>query len=143
MSVDIRQAVVAWVFDSDGRVLLIRENYGGHRYGPPGGAVESGESPHDAICREVEEETCASFRPQGLVGVYHFVYPGGRLTPWLGFAFAGEVGGEVRLPASGEIAEVGWFDPRSLPGPVTNLLLHGLPDAIASRRGIYRRVELE
>jgi 8-oxo-dGTP pyrophosphatase MutT (NUDIX family) len=46
----------AIIFDEDSRVLLIREGYGAHRYGPPGGAVEPGETPRAAAARETREE---------------------------------------------------------------------------------------
>ena len=49
------QVVAAWIFDEHGRVLLIRENYDRRRYGPPGGKVEPGESPREAVVREVRK----------------------------------------------------------------------------------------
>lgn len=61
---ELRQAAAAWVFDGEGRLLLIRENYDRRRYGPPGGAVEPGESPLEAVVREFAEETGAAFEPE-------------------------------------------------------------------------------
>jgi hypothetical protein len=47
------------------------------------------------------------------------------------------------VPASDEIAEIGWFDPRDLPRPTTNLLRHALADALSDARGVIRAIELE
>ena len=140
---ELRQAAAAWVFDESGRVLLIKENYDRRRYGPPGRAVEQGESPVEAVCREVAEETEATFEPSGLIGLYHFVYASGQLDPWLGYCFAGQVIVAPAVPTTGEIAEVGWFDPENLPSPTTNLVKHALADARADARGIIRLIELE
>lgn len=140
---ELRQAASAWVFDPQGRILLIKENYDRRRYGPPGGAVEPGESPVEAARREFAEETTASFEPTALIGLYHFVYASGGTEPWLGYCFAGRVVGAPALPTTGEIAEVGWFDLENLPSPTTNLLKHALADARSEARGIVRLVELE
>lgn len=143
MDASLPQAAAAWVFDEDGRILLVRENYDRHRWGPPGGAVEAGEAPFEAVRREFEEETCAIFEPAALIGLYHFTYPSGRMEPWLGFCFAGEVTGMPALPSSGEIADIGWFPPDELPSPITNLLKHVLPEARAQARGVCRAIEAD
>src|SRR4029434_6323436 len=50
-----RRAVYAVIPNSDGRVAAVR--YRGHLF-LPGGGIEAGESPEQALVREVEEE-CA------------------------------------------------------------------------------------
>jgi ADP-ribose pyrophosphatase YjhB (NUDIX family) len=136
------QAASAWVFDPRGRILLIKENYDRRRYGPPGGAVEEGESPAEAVRREFLEETGAAFEPTGLIGLYHFTYLSGVREPWLGYCFAGHVLGTPTLVTSGEIADIGWFEPESLPEPTTNLLKHAIADACGDVRGVVRAIEL-
>ncbi len=126
--------VAAFIFDEAGRLLLIKENYGQRRYGPPGGRMEAGESPQQAVIREVEEEIEAKARVINLIGIYYFAW-----EPWLAFAFRCEiVSGTPMVPATGEIAEVVWLDPQDLPSPQTNLLPRVLPDALSGMCGVVR-----
>ncbi len=126
--------VAAFIFDAAGRLLLIRENYGRHRYGPPGGRVEAGESPQQAVLREVREETGLEVRVQRLIGLYYFAD-----EPWLAFAFRCAIErGEPAVPDTGEIAEVGWFDLRDLPAPLTSLAPRAIPDAAGGEYGMVR-----
>ena len=48
--------VFAAIFDERGRILCVRTNYALKGWTTPGGRVESGESPLDALTREVREE---------------------------------------------------------------------------------------
>jgi mutator protein MutT len=65
------EAAGAAVFADDGRlVLLIKENYDRRRWGFPGGAVEPGETPEQAVVRETREETGVEVRVDALVGSY-------------------------------------------------------------------------
>ncbi len=62
--------VGAVVHDDRGRLLLVRRGRDPHRgrWSLPGGRVEEGESPEQAIEREVREETGLSVRAGGPVG---------------------------------------------------------------------------
>jgi ADP-ribose pyrophosphatase YjhB (NUDIX family) len=62
-------SVAGIVVDDRGRALLIqrRDN---HRWEPPGGVLELGESIHDGLRREVREETGLEVEPLMLTGVY-------------------------------------------------------------------------
>lgn len=59
----------AAIFDSEGKILLIRRKDNG-RWAMPGGAADVGEPPSAVAVREAREETGLRVRPQGLVGVY-------------------------------------------------------------------------
>jgi len=54
----IREAVRALVLDPDDRVLMVRFEFpdAGTRWALPGGGIEPGESPTDALRRELDEE---------------------------------------------------------------------------------------
>ncbi|MDE5860361.1 MAG: NUDIX hydrolase [Oscillospiraceae bacterium] len=62
---------VAGAVIRDGRVLLVRHTYGAGkgRLIIPGGYVKIGESPQDAVVREVFEETGVTVRPDKLAGI--------------------------------------------------------------------------
>jgi 8-oxo-dGTP pyrophosphatase MutT (NUDIX family) len=57
------------VFDPDDRVLMVRHADRGV-WVAPGGAVDPGETPQDAVVREVWEETGLWVEPTGLCGVF-------------------------------------------------------------------------
>lgn len=126
--------VAAFVFDDEGRVLLMRENYGQRRYGPPGGRVEADETPQQAVVREVREETGLDVIVEHLVGMRSFT--GWTGESGLGLFFRCRVlSGEPRMRDPGEIAELGWFDPEDHPSPFTNAEPL-LPHAARGDRGV-------
>lgn len=127
------QGAAAAIVDSHGRLLLVKENYERRRYSFPGGAVEDGESTLEAVVRETLEEAGVRVEIDHLVGVYRLV---DGLTVSL-FRCA-VVDGEPSQPVTGEIAEVGWFAPRDIPEPRSNVLHHALEDVVAGRRGVVR-----
>jgi len=138
----IHTAAAAFVIDAERRVLLVKANYGLRRWGPPGGAVDPGEAPAEAVVREAAEETGGTFSIHALLGLYHFVYGAGDRAPWLGFAFVGSMSGKLAVQDPGEIADIGWFALDDLPQPLSNFARIALPDASASPRGLVRRVQL-
>ncbi len=62
---------VAGVVLREGKVLLVRHTYGVRRgqLVIPGGYVLEGESPEDAVRRELMEETGVSVEPEGVIGI--------------------------------------------------------------------------
>jgi 8-oxo-dGTP pyrophosphatase MutT (NUDIX family) len=75
------------VYDDAGRVLLVYENHGGG-WAEPGGAIEPGEAPCDAVVREVWEETGLWVEPIALRGVFsgdpmRVRYPNGDLVEYM------------------------------------------------------------
>jgi ADP-ribose pyrophosphatase YjhB (NUDIX family) len=130
-----KQTCAALIFDDQDRILLVRENYGRRRYGPPAGAVEADETPQEAVIREVMEETCLAVRVTRLVALYHSRSKSSR---WLTFWFRCEIErGEPRLPESGEIAEIGWYDSKELPRPLTHSA-RVITDGIPGEYGVVR-----
>ncbi|HEY4087711.1 MAG TPA: (deoxy)nucleoside triphosphate pyrophosphohydrolase [Bryobacteraceae bacterium] len=87
--------VVAGIMEKEGRILICRRRADqphALKWEFPGGKVESGESPEDALRRELQEELgIESARPAELTR-YTFAYPGKnpilliflRVTAWQG-----------------------------------------------------------
>ena len=109
-----RQGAAVLIADERGRVLLIHEDYGRHRWGLPGGRHEPGESIEETAIREAKEETNLDVELGELIGEYMIVSASGQELLDVSVFIATIAGGEL-APNEGEIAEVGWFDPNDLP----------------------------
>jgi ADP-ribose pyrophosphatase YjhB (NUDIX family) len=111
--------VSAIVRDDAERVLFIRRADDG-RWGLPAGAVDPGESPAEAIVREVLEETGLMVRPARVAGVfggagYRHRYPNGDQAEWVVAVFECEVVGGQLTPQDGEALELRYFAPEEAP----------------------------
>ncbi|PYC82156.1 NUDIX hydrolase [Streptomyces tateyamensis] len=109
---------VAVVLDPDGtRVLLGRRTDSG-QWALPGGIIDPGEQPADAVVRECFEETGVVARPEALTSVTvseTVVYANGDRTQYLELTFrCRAVAGEARVNDE-ESTEVRWFDLTDLP----------------------------
>lgn len=129
-----RAGAAAVIVDDEGRVLVVKENYGRRRWSLPGGVIEPGEAPQDAAVRETLEETGVVAAVDHLVGVY-------RLDNGFGlYVFRCEVagGGPAAVQDPAELSEVRWARPDEVGEPRSNVLRHALPDALAGVRGAVR-----
>jgi 8-oxo-dGTP diphosphatase len=129
-------AASAIVFDDRERVLLIREDHGGRRYGLPGGTVEPQETPWAAAAREVLEETTLQVRTRHLVAVCSGAVGSSVWVVSCGFRCE-LVSGQARVPDGDEIAEVGWYAPDRWPEPRTVMGPLLLAAALRDQRGGY------
>lgn len=71
-------AVIQRSFDPEKRVLIVRrgpQQSGAGHWEFPGGKVEAGESPQQALIREINEELALSIRVGNLIGEQDFAYP--------------------------------------------------------------------
>ncbi|CCD85365.1 putative Nudix hydrolase family protein; putative ADP-ribose pyrophosphatase [Bradyrhizobium sp. ORS 285] len=130
-------AVSAAIF-RDGKIMLVRRARSPAKgaYTLPGGRVEFGESLHDALAREVMEETGLSITIIGLAG-WREVLPasyGGKGGDGhyviLPFAARWQAGEPV---LNEELDDVLWRAPDDLDGLS---LTDGLPDVIAAARAL-------
>lgn len=120
------RVVVEALIVKDDRVLLVKPSRGFNRgtWTFPGGFVSYGESPEEAVAREVQEEVGAPCRVGRLLGVYSFVGKESSYT-WHMFSYEVEVLGEEFRPAADEIEEIRWIP---------------LQEALELVRGIKRKI---
>ena len=134
-----RHGAAVLIADERGRVLLIHEDYGRHRWGLPGGRHEPGESIEETAIREAKEETNLDVELVELIGEYMIVSASGQELLDVSVFIATIAGGEL-APNEGEIAEVGWLDPNDLPHPQTDVGPRAIADWLRGERGVRRRV---
>ena len=105
------------IFDDTGSVLLQRAKDDGNWY-VPGGAIDPGEQPADAIVREIREETGLLVEPVRIVAVTtspQFSYPNGHRVQYVGTIFlCRAIGGTVGV-GDDESLELRYFAPGNLP----------------------------
>ena len=114
--------VVLAVILNEGQVLLGKRKAGfkgvDGKWELPGGKIRHGESPEEAIIREVREECGLEVLPIGLVGAYSSVIsmPGGVKYHALVLGYSCEIiHGSVKK--SGAHHDMDWFSTSSLPDP--------------------------
>jgi 8-oxo-dGTP pyrophosphatase MutT (NUDIX family) len=111
--------VAGVVRDVDGRVLFIRRADNG-RWGLPAGAIDPGETPAEAVAREVREETGLDVLPTRVTGVFGGVgfrvtYENGDVAEYTVVVFECEcIGGTLRA-VDGEAVEFRYFAPNDIP----------------------------
>jgi ADP-ribose pyrophosphatase YjhB (NUDIX family) len=129
-----RIGTFAIIFDEEGRILL------GHRrdmdlWNLPGGAAESGEMPHEAVVREVREETGLEVRVSKLVGIY-----GKTDKDDLIFLFRCAIIGGVLRQITTETDANRFFPPQALPPNLIPKHRERIADALAGHaQPIFRR----
>lgn len=104
------RGVVA-VVEHDGRLLVIRRAGGIAAAGSwcfPGGAIESGESPVEALVREMQEEVGAQVLPLHELWEWHRP-DGGLVLSWWRVALLSDPAD--LCPAPAEVAEIRWSTP--------------------------------
>lgn len=122
----------AVVVDDEGRVLLARragEVFHGH-WDLPGGFLDEGEHPLDALRRELLEETGLEVEPQDFLGIWMDRYGDADDAHatlnlyWTARVVAGEP------TAADDVSELAWFGPQEFPA---GLAFH-IADVLATWR---------
>jgi mutator protein MutT len=111
-------AVAAVIHDEEGRVLVQQRHDG--TYSLPAGAIEPGETPEDAVVREVREETGLTTTPAELLGVFggeqcRVRYPNGDLVEYTVCLFRCAAVSGVLGGSDGESAALHYFAPDDMP----------------------------
>jgi ADP-ribose pyrophosphatase YjhB (NUDIX family) len=128
---EFRVAAYAVIENERSEVLLTRRRESDD-WVLPGGSVEEGEAPWEALEREVREETGLEAEARRLVGVYLK-----RLERDLVFVFvAAATGGAIR--ESDERDAVGFFAPRQLPAGTSDRDRERVEDALTGRDVVLR-----
>ncbi len=74
--------VVAAIIEKDGKLLATQRGYGDYQGGWefPGGKIEAGENPRDALVREIQEELAVTIETGDFVTTVDYDYPTFHLT---------------------------------------------------------------
>ncbi len=100
----------ALVLDAQGRVLLLKHTFrSGSGWGIPGGFLEKGEQPEDALRRELREEVGLELAAARLAFVRTLKRP-----RQVEIMFCCRAAGDAS-PQGNEIEQAGWFAPDALP----------------------------
>ncbi len=107
-------AVCAALYDEEGRLLLVRHSDPPGLWALPGGAVEPGERPVDALVRELREELGVAVEPVALLGVhggpeFELTYRNGDRAAYVIAIFECRSAGPLR-PDGDEALEAAYVD---------------------------------
>ncbi len=117
--------VGALIRDGQGRLLVqLRAEDG--EWSLPGGAMEPGETPAQAVRREVQEETGLEVRPVRIAAVlggrhHRNTYLNGDTVEYCVILFDCEVQGGQLSTSDPETQSLEWFPPENLPSLSPNL----------------------
>jgi 8-oxo-dGTP pyrophosphatase MutT (NUDIX family) len=113
--------VAAVIHDQAGRILL-QQNTGDYTWSLPAGSIEPGETPAQAIVREVWEETSLTVKPIQILGVfggknYRYTYANGDRVEYLVVLFKCEAIADTETMGGrdGETADLQYFNPEEMP----------------------------
>jgi len=125
--------VFAAIFGESGRILCVRANYGARGWTTPGGRLEVGESPPEALKREVLEETGLEVAPGQLIGVYAKPNQNDIVL-----SFRAQVLRRNGWRPNGEISELAYFSAAELPEPMSSAARARIVDALEGQSDVFR-----
>jgi 8-oxo-dGTP pyrophosphatase MutT (NUDIX family) len=111
--------VAAAIHDAQGR-LLLQEKSWGEGWSLPAGAIEPGESPEEAVRREVLEETGLVVVAKEIIGVlggrdFRYVYPNGDAVEYTVVLYRCVATGEASSPCDPETKSLRYFEMAEMP----------------------------
>lgn len=112
-------SAAAIVRDDRGKILLVKSS-NSNVWGLPAGAIDLGETPAEAIVREVFEEANLRVSPVKIVGVFggekfRYVYANGDRVEYFIVVFDCEITGGNLLNQDGEVSEFCYFAVEEMP----------------------------
>ena len=118
-SLVLSPSVAAVIHDQEGR-LLLQEKSSGEAWSLPAGGVELGESPQEAIIREVMEETGYAVRIHGIISVFggrefRYTYPSGDRVQYVVTLFQCKIIGGSGVPTDSETKSIKYFGRHETP----------------------------
>jgi 8-oxo-dGTP pyrophosphatase MutT (NUDIX family) len=110
-------SVAALIRNDDGRILFVQHVEG--RWQLPGGAVDPGERPAEAMRRECLEEAGIEVEPIRIAGVfggpeYRITYANGDETGWVVTVFEARIAAGEPAASDDETQAIGWFRPEQI-----------------------------
>ena len=110
---------VAAVIHNDKGALLLQEKYG-EKWSLPAGAIEPGETPEEAVRREVLEETGLAIEPTQVRGVFggsefRYEYPNGDVVEYTVVLFHCNVLERIAIPIDLETKSLRYFSEEEMP----------------------------
>jgi 8-oxo-dGTP pyrophosphatase MutT (NUDIX family) len=112
-------SVAAVIRDAQGR-LLLQEKSSGEAWSLPAGGIELGESPQEAIIREVMEETGFEVQVERILAVYggsafRYTYPNGDEVEYVVTLFECRIVGGAGIPTDNETRSTHFFHQEEMP----------------------------
>ncbi|WMT39625.1 NUDIX domain-containing protein [Paenibacillus sp. D2_2] len=115
---------VAGIIRNERGEILFGRKHNEENWGLIAGAIELGETPAQAMAREVEEETGLVVEPRRIIGVYggeehRFIYSNGHQVEYITIVFECMITGGQLIPDNEEMKELHYFSEYKLP-PIAN-----------------------
>ena len=128
-------AVAAFVFDKQGRTIVQQRigSHGANTWCPPGGKIDYGETPKEAIVREVKEETDLDITDVEFIGFTNDIFEADQLH-YLTLWYAARADGMAKITEPNKCIGLEWHSVDSMPKPLflpTETIVH---DRIARKK---------
>jgi len=113
---DPKVAVIALISANE-KVLLVRRavNPGKGLWSLPGGYMDAGEMPTEALQREVDEEVGLAISVDEMLAIFPMENEEGKRVGIVLAFQAQVVGGDLQVYAQDDVSEAAWFAPRHIP----------------------------